>query len=320
MRQVFQMDRNLIRGGAIMRKIISVIVIAFVLLILIACGKSEMVKAAETAIADIGQVTIESEDAIKTAESIFNGLTDHEKEQVNNRIDLIEARNQYEMLIEEQRLQLEEQQRQEELRAAEEQKKIDDGIQEAVDEFYVNMNVDKVISALTELYIVGNAQQKTIIQDWKQKIEGYCYKGTHFLTMEYVLSNSQSIEYDNDSNITYKKDNKIYRGALYRNDDYRKSPFYGVTQDGHFGDYHCYYFGKSFSLTLNPGFDIYCTEYLNTCFSSQNESVDWGDLKNGQPTEGKPVVYTDSLGNKLYYNAGDSSDYGASLTLHIKVK
>ncbi len=292
-----------------MRRIYSVVIIVIVLLLLTACGKSEMVEAAEEAIANIGNVTLESEAAIKTAESIFNGLTDREKEQVENRIDLIEARNQYEKLIEEQQLQLVEQQRQEELRAA-----------EAVDAFYADMNVDKAISALTEFYDVGNPSQKAAIQEWIQKIEGYCYKGTHFLTMEYVLSNSPSIEYDTNGNITYKKDNQTYRGVLYRNDDYRKDPFYGVSYDGYFGEYHLYYFGKNCSV--NPGFDIYCTEYLDTCFPSQNEKVDWGFLENGKPSMNnyKVKVYTDSLGNKLFFTEPNSTDYGAGIRLNIKVK
>lgn len=106
-----------------MRKALSVIVTVFVLLILIACGKSEMVKAAETAIDDIGSVTLESEDAIKTAESIFESLTDQEKEQVNNHNILVEAQNKYAEMVEEQRILLEEQKRQEELIAAEDAKR-----------------------------------------------------------------------------------------------------------------------------------------------------------------------------------------------------
>lgn len=294
-----------------MKRFIFIALVVIVLLASIACGKSEMVEAAEEAIVNIGNVTLESEAAIKTAESIFNGLTDREKEQVENRIDLIEARNQYEKLIEEQ-------QRQEELRAAEEEKKINDEIQEAVDAFYADMNVDKAISALTEFYDVGNPSQKAAIQEWIQKIEGYCYKGTHFLTMEYVLSNSPSIEYDTNGNITYKKDNRTYRGVLYRNDDYRKDPFYGVSYDGYFGEYHLYYFGKNCSV--NPGFDIYCTEYLDTCFPSQNEKVDWGFLENGKPSKNSYKVYTDSLGNKLFFSESNSTDYGAGIRLNIKVK
>ena len=106
-----------------MRKAFSVIVLFFGLLILFACGKSEMVKAAEKAIADIGSVTLESEDAIKTAESIFESLTDQEKEQVNNHNVLVEAQNKYAEMVDEQRILLEEQKQQEELRAAEEAKR-----------------------------------------------------------------------------------------------------------------------------------------------------------------------------------------------------
>lgn len=311
MRQVFQMDRNLMRGGAIMRKTIFVIVTAFVLLILIACGKSEIVKATETAIADIGDVTLESEDSIKKAESIFNGLTDHEKEQVDNRLVLIDARNQYEKLLEEQRLQIEEQERQEALLAAEEEKRIDDSIQKAVDDFSEDMNVDKVIFALAELYDLGNTLQKAKIEEWTTIIEGYCYKGTHFLTLEYVLSNDPAIEYDQNGAIVYTKDNKTYHGVLYRGDNYREHDFYKKGfWDGCFGDYHFYVLSGDFEKTGVPRPYPCYMDYLESCFSANGEEVDWGPLLNGKPyyyyNGGQGRVYTDSLGNKLYWVSGPS--------------
>ena len=307
-----------------MKKIVNIVLIFFALASFVACGKSEMVKAAETAITDIGQVTLESEDAIKTAESIFNGLTDHEKEQVDNRIELIEARNQYEKLIEEQRLEIEEQKRQEALLAAEEEKKFDDSIQKAVDGFNEDMNVDKVISTLSELYEIANSEQKARIKEWITKIEGYCYKGTHFLTLEYVLSNNPAIEYDQNGTIAYTKDNKTYRGALYRNDDYRKDYFYKQgLWDGYFGDFHSYVFGGDFEKTGAPYPDTIYTEYLGDCFSTSGEEVDWGPLLRGEfyanyTGKGKTLVYTDSLGNKLYWD-WTSSRYGG-LKLYMKVK
>lgn len=304
-----------------MRKTISLIIIAIIALAFTACGKSEMVKAAETAIADIGNVTLESEDSIKKAESIFNGLTDHEKEQVDNRLVLIDARNQYEKLLEEQRLQIEEQKRQEALLAAEEEKRIDDSIQKAVDEFNEDMNVDKVISALSELYDFGNTQQKARIKEWITKIEGYCYKGTHFLTLEYVLSNNPAIEYDQNGTIAYTKDNKTYRGAVYRNDDYRRAYHYikGLW-DGYFGDYYSYEFGGDFEKTGAPSPEFIYTEYLVDCLSANGEEVDWGPLLRGNfwaNYTGKTRVYTDSLGNKMYWTL--TPRYGG-LELYVKVK
>ena len=305
-----------------MKKIFFLVFIAITAFIFIACGKSEMVKAAETAIADIGDVTLESEDSIKKAESIFNSLTDHEKEQVDNRIVLVDARNQYEKLLEEQRLQIEEQKRQEALLAAEEEKKIDDGIQKAVDEFNEDMNVDKVVSALSELYDLGNSEQKARIKEWITKIEGYCYKGTHFLTLEYVLSNNPAIEYDQNGTIAYTKDNKTYRGAVYRNDDYRKDYFYKQgLWDGYFGDFHSYAFGGDFEKIGAPSPAFIYTEYLVNCLSANGEEVDWGPLLRGNfyaNYTGKTRVYTDSLGNKLYWDK-TSSRYGG-FKIYVKVK
>lgn len=300
-----------------MKKIFFLVFIAITAFIFIACGKSEMVKAAETAIADIGDVTLESEDSIKKAESIFNSLTDREKEQVDNRIVLIDARNQYEKLLEEQRLQIEEQKRQEALLAAEEEKKIDDGIQKAVDEFNEDMNVDKVVSALSELYDLGNSEQKARIKEWITKIEGYCYKGTHFLTLEYVLSNNPAIEYDQNGTIAYTENNKTYRGSVYRNDDYRKEIYYELGMwDGYFGDFHSYESGGDFKNMGAPSLSIIYWEYLDSCFSANGEVVDWGPFVNGKlywPSPNKRV-WTDSLGNKLYWTSGITFD------LYVKVK
>lgn len=305
-----------------MKKIFFLVFIAITAFIFIACGKSEMVKATETAIADIGDVTLESEDSIKKAESIFNSLTDREKEQVDNRIVLIDARNQYEKLLEEQRLQIEEQKRQEALLAAEEEKKIDDGIQKAVDEFNEDMNVDKVVSALSELYDLGNSEQKARIKEWITKIEGYCYKGTHFLTLEYVLSNNPAIEYDQNGTIAYTENNKTYHGTVYRNDDYRKSYHYikGLW-DGYFGDYYSYEFGGDFEKTGAPRPEFIYTEYLVDCLSANGEEVDWGPLLRGNfwaNYTGKKRVYTDSLGNKMNWTL--TARYYGGLELYVKVK
>lgn len=58
--------------------------------------KSEAVKSAEDAISAIGEVSVDSGDAIANAEKLYGILTDTEKEKVENRLTLVEAREQFE--------------------------------------------------------------------------------------------------------------------------------------------------------------------------------------------------------------------------------
>lgn len=85
-----------------MKKALSLFLALVLCLSLCACGKSEAVKAAEEAINSIGEVTIESEDAIKNAEKLYGILTDTEKAEVANRLTLVEAREAFEKLLAEQ--------------------------------------------------------------------------------------------------------------------------------------------------------------------------------------------------------------------------
>lgn len=84
-----------------MKKIVTVIIALFMCVSLVSCGKSEPVKQAENAIAAIGEVTIDSEETIKSAEKLYNILTDSEKEKVENRMTLIDAREAFDSLKEE---------------------------------------------------------------------------------------------------------------------------------------------------------------------------------------------------------------------------
>jgi hypothetical protein len=59
-------------------------------------AKSEAVISAEEAINAIGEVSIESGDAIARAEKLYSILTDTEKAQVSNRLALVEARELFE--------------------------------------------------------------------------------------------------------------------------------------------------------------------------------------------------------------------------------
>lgn len=69
---------------------------------LIGCGKNKNVVAAEEAIEAIGKVTLDSEDLIESAEKLYNILTDKEKSDVSNRLDLTEARKTFDELLNEQ--------------------------------------------------------------------------------------------------------------------------------------------------------------------------------------------------------------------------
>ena len=65
---------------------------------LCSCGKSKDVKAAEAAITEIGEVTLDSGPAIENAEKLYSILTDGEKSKVNNRMDLVNAREAFDEL------------------------------------------------------------------------------------------------------------------------------------------------------------------------------------------------------------------------------
>ncbi len=90
------------------RKIISILFVLILVLSLISCGKSKDAAAAEKAISEIGEVTLDSEESILNAEKLFNILTDKEKESVENRIDLINARETFDKLAEQKRIEEEE--------------------------------------------------------------------------------------------------------------------------------------------------------------------------------------------------------------------
>ena len=59
-----------------MKRFVALFLALIMCLSLCACGKSEAVKAAEEAIAAIGEVTADSEGSIANAEKLYNFLTD----------------------------------------------------------------------------------------------------------------------------------------------------------------------------------------------------------------------------------------------------
>lgn len=84
-----------------MKKTIFALSLCAILLLLSACGKSQAVKDVEKAISEIGDVTIESAEAIQNAQKLYNFLTDNEKEQVENRLTLMSAQDAYDEALRE---------------------------------------------------------------------------------------------------------------------------------------------------------------------------------------------------------------------------
>ncbi len=93
-----------------MKKATALVLSLLLILSLVACGgseskdktesegKSAAIIEAEKAIRTIGEVTIDSEEAIKNAEKLYGILTDSEKSQVKNRLDLVDARDAFDTL------------------------------------------------------------------------------------------------------------------------------------------------------------------------------------------------------------------------------
>lgn len=79
-----------------MKRVIALCLSFSLCFFLFACGKSDAVIAAEEAIAAIGTVTIDSGDAIANAEKLYNILSDSEKQEVENRLILVEAQEAFE--------------------------------------------------------------------------------------------------------------------------------------------------------------------------------------------------------------------------------
>ena len=74
-------------------------IIIIICLSLSACGKSEAVKQTEELINAIGEVSLESEDAIKKAETAYDALSEKDKEKVENSSTLADAREALDILI-----------------------------------------------------------------------------------------------------------------------------------------------------------------------------------------------------------------------------
>ena len=102
------------------RIILTTMLMALMCFVLWGCGKSEAVKNVEALIDSIGEVTVDSEESIQKAEEADNALTDKEKEQVENKDQMVSKKEELESCIakaEEEKKQKEEERKKEERKA-----------------------------------------------------------------------------------------------------------------------------------------------------------------------------------------------------------
>lgn len=78
-----------------MKKIISLVLVLVMCLSLCGFGQNTAVQEVETAISAIGEVSVDSREAIETAEGLYSALPDKVKEQVKNYNTLVEAQKAY---------------------------------------------------------------------------------------------------------------------------------------------------------------------------------------------------------------------------------
>ncbi len=83
------------------KRIVFAVMLTALMVCLTACGKSKDVLAAESAISNIGEVTLDSADSIIAAQKLFEGLGESERKSVSNYQELADAINMYTQLEEE---------------------------------------------------------------------------------------------------------------------------------------------------------------------------------------------------------------------------
>ncbi len=84
-----------------MKKWMILMVALVLVLCLSACGKSEAVVRVEEAIAGLTDITADSKDAIELAEAAYDALSEEDKADVENYMDLLTARKAYDKAVEE---------------------------------------------------------------------------------------------------------------------------------------------------------------------------------------------------------------------------
>lgn len=86
-----------------MKKWMLLILLLVISLCLLGCGKSEAVKNVEGAIAELTDITVDSKDDIELAEAAYEALSEDDKADVENYMDLLAARKEFDKVMEEYR-------------------------------------------------------------------------------------------------------------------------------------------------------------------------------------------------------------------------
>ena len=165
-----------------MKRIIVLVLALCMCLSLFACGKSEDVAIVEGFINDIGEVTLESGDAIEKARHAYDMLSDRDKEKVENINTLKDAEYYYGKLVEE----------------------TDNLIADARVLFEEEHNVIGALELLNTARETANADQLKEIDELTEKIEFECYPGTHFKRYDYVTT------FDGEGYNTSKEEEGVY--------------------------------------------------------------------------------------------------------------
>ena len=87
-----------------MKKVLVFLVVAMLYVFVCGCGKSESVIAAEEAVKAIGNVTLESEEAIAAAEEIVSSLSEEDAKTFSMQEELTKARDTYTALVEQEKI------------------------------------------------------------------------------------------------------------------------------------------------------------------------------------------------------------------------
>ncbi len=151
-----------------MKKIITLLLAVLMALSLFGCGKTEDVVIVEGFINDIGEVTLDSGEAIEKARHAYDMLSERDKRKVENYNTLVDAEAAYDKLLDEQI------------------EKTDALIEDARALFENEHNVTGAFELLNTALETANADQLEVIDALTAEIEEACYPGTHFLMFENV--------------------------------------------------------------------------------------------------------------------------------------
>ena len=154
-----------------MNKVISLLLALVICLTLCACGKSEAAELVDSMILSIGTVTLNSEDALLSAEKAYDQLSEKDKDKVENLAVLLEARIAFDKLIDD---------------AMDAASLVDEQLF-AIEEQITQLDIFGALDALDTITPVLVSQEYTIDNLYSQ-IDSLCFPGTHFLTPDAVLN------------------------------------------------------------------------------------------------------------------------------------